>query len=88
MKNAINFRAPAITLLIAFAAGYVLCMAGGLLLGWTMHKAWAPLLPGFTWPLTIGGFLNGLLWLVGYSLYVAALITFPYNYFVQRELAV
>lgn len=85
MKNGINFRALTITLLIAFAASYVLCIAGDLLFGWTMYQAWAPLLPGFTWPLTIGGFLIGLLWLVGYSLYAAALIAFPYNYFVRRE---
>lgn len=85
MKNGINFRALTITLLIAFAASYVLCIAGDLLFDWTMYQAWAPLLPGFTWPLAIGGFLIGLLWLVGYSLYAAALIAFPYNYFVRRE---
>ncbi|MDO8754081.1 MAG: hypothetical protein Q7J80_09335 [Anaerolineales bacterium] len=43
------------------------------------------LLPGFAWPLTAGGFLIGLLWLIRYSLYAAALIALPYNYFVQRE---
>ncbi len=85
MKNTINFRALTITLFIAFVVSYLLCIAGDLLFGWTMYLAWAPLLPGFTWPLTIGGFLIGLLWLVGYSFYTAALIAFPYNYFVQRE---
>ncbi|MFN3742836.1 MAG: hypothetical protein ACK4VW_09230 [Anaerolineales bacterium] len=85
MKAQINFRALTITLLIALVASYVLCLAGDLLFGWTMYQAWAPLLPGFTWPLTFGGFVIGLLWLVGYSLYLAALIALPYNYFVTRQ---
>lgn len=84
MKSTISFRALTVTLLIALTISYLLCIAGDLLFGWTMYQAWQPLLPGFTWSLTIGGFLIGLLWLVGYSLYVAALIAFPYNYFVQR----
>lgn len=84
MNTTINFRAFTITLLITLVVSYVLCIAGDLLFGWTMYQAWQPLLPGFTWPLTTGGFLIGLLWLVGYSLYAAALIAFPYNYFVQR----
>ena len=88
MKATINFRALTITLLIASVVSYVLCIAGDLLFGWTMYQLWIPLLPGFTWPLTFGGFLIGLLWLAGYSLYLAALIAFPYNYFVQRGSAV
>lgn len=85
MKATMNFRALTITLLIALIGSYLLCVAGDLLFGWTMYQAWAPLLPGFAWPLTAGGFLIGLLWLIGYSLYAAVLITLPYNYFVQRE---
>ena len=85
MKATISFRALTIALFIALSISYVLCIVGDLLLGWTMYQAWAPLLPGFTWPLTFGGFLIGLLWLVGYSLYIAALIALPYNYFVRRQ---
>ncbi|NJC95434.1 MAG: hypothetical protein FIB03_03690 [Anaerolineae bacterium] len=88
MKSRINFRALTITLLIATVVSYVLCIVGDLLFGWIMYQLWIPLLPGFTWPLILGGFLIGLLWLVGYSLYLAALIAFPYNYFVQRGSAV
>ena len=40
---------------------------------------------GFTAPLTVGGFLLGLLWLVGYSLYGAILLVLPYNYLVRRQ---
>lgn len=87
MKTTISFRALTIALLIALVVSYVLCIAGDLLFGWTMYQAWAPLLPGFTWPLTVGGVVIGLVWLVLYSLYIAALITLPYNYFVRRQSA-
>ncbi|MEE8389415.1 MAG: hypothetical protein V3S14_01280 [Anaerolineae bacterium] len=85
MTALLNLRATAIALLIALVVSYVLCLIGDLLLGWTMYQVWMPLLPGFTWPLTVTGFLVGLLWLVGYSLYVAALLVLPYNYLVQRQ---
>ena len=84
MKSRIDFRAMTITLLFASVVSYVLCIAGDLLFGWTMYQLWIPLLPGFTWPLTAVGFLIGLLWLVGYSIYAAALISLPYNYFIRR----
>ena len=84
MKATISFQALAITLLTAMGVTYVLCIAGDLLFGWTMFKAWAPFLPGFTWPPTIGGFLIGLIWIAACSVYSAALIALPYNYFVQR----
>lgn len=87
MKTTISFRALTIALLIALVVSYVLCIAGDLLFGWTMYQAWAPLLPGFTWPLTFGGFVIGLVWLALYSLYFAALIALPYNYFVRRHSA-
>jgi hypothetical protein len=85
MTGPLSFRATAITLLIVLVVSYVLCIAGDLLFGWTMYQAWMPLLPGFTWPLTVRGFLVGLLWLVGYSLYGVALIVLPYNYIVRRQ---
>jgi len=64
---------------------YVLCIAAGLTFGWKMYEAWAPLLPGFTWPVTAVGFFIGLLWLVGYSLYGAAILVLPYNYLVSKQ---
>lgn len=85
MKTTISFRALTIALLIALVASYVLCIAGDLLFGWTMYQAWMPILPGFTWPLTAGGSLIGLVWLIGYSFYIAALVALPYNYIVQRQ---
>lgn len=87
MKATISFRALTGTFLIALTVSYLLCIAGDLLFGWTMYQAWAPLLPGFTWPLTAGGFLIGLLWLAGYSLYAAALIALPYNFLIGRRSA-
>lgn len=87
MSTKLEFRAVLLTLLIAGLLSYVLCIAGDLLFGWTMYEVWAPLLPGFTWPLTPSGFLIGLIWLFLYSLYGAALIVWPYNLFATRESA-
>ncbi len=79
MRLKLDLRATVLTLLGLGVVSYVLCIAGDLLFGWTMYQAWMPLLPGFTWPLTAGGFLLGLLWLVLYSLYLGVLIVIPYN---------
>ncbi len=84
MKSVINFRALAITLAIALIVSYLVCIVVQLVSSWRMDQAWAPLLPGFTWPLTLAGFLIGLVWLVVYSVWFAALIAFPYNYFSSR----
>ena len=85
MKAKISFRALSLTLIIALVASYVLCIAGHLVFGWEMYLVWQSLLPGFVWPLTGAGFFIGLVWLVAYSLYIAALIAFPDKYFVARE---
>lgn len=85
MRHVLSFRPIAITLFVVLTVSYVLCIAGDLLFGWTMYQAWAPLLPGFTWPLTAGGFIIGLLWLVGYSIYLAALWVLPYNYLTRSS---
>ena len=85
MRQKLDFKAFVIALFIAGLVSYLLCIAGYLLFGWTMYQVWAPLLPGFTWPLTFAGFLIGLIWLVLYSFYGAALIVWPYNLFARRE---
>lgn len=85
MYAQLNFRAFTLTLLFGLLLSYILCILGGLLFGWTMYEVWIPLLPGFTWPITGGGFLLGLLWLVLYSLYGAAVIVLPYNYFTKQS---
>lgn len=81
----LNFRAMTIALFIALVVSYIICIIGDLIFGWTMYEVWAPLLPGFTWPLTLSGFSLGLLWLVGYSLYSTVLLVLPYNYLVTRQ---
>lgn len=85
MVGKLDFRAATVTLFITLLTSYILCIAGDLLFGWTMYQIWMPLLPGFTWPLTAGGFLLGVIWLVGYSVYIAALLVFPYNYLRRGE---
>jgi hypothetical protein len=84
MTAYLNYRAMTIAFAVFLVVSYVLCIGGALLFGWTMYQAWMPLLPGFTWPLTVRGFLVGLLWLVGCALYGAALLVLPYNYLVRR----
>ena len=85
MKGTISFRALTFALFIAFFVSYVLCIAGDAVFGWTMYQSWAPLLPGFSWPVSVGGSLIGVVWLVIYSVYAAALISLPYNYFLRRK---
>lgn len=85
MRASLKFRPMAITLFVFLTVSYLLCIAVGLLFGWTMYEAWAPLLPGFTWPVTAVGFFIGLVWLVIYSLYGAALFVLPYNYLTRRK---
>ncbi len=86
MNARLDFRTISIAFIMALVFSYVLCIAGDLLFGWTMYEAWMPLLPGFMWPLTAGGFAIGFLWLVGYGIYVAALLVLPYNYLSRRFL--
>lgn len=85
MRTFLNFRAVALTLLVAATTSYVLCILGDLFFGWTMYRVWSPLLPGFTWPLTASGFVVGLVWLVAYSLYGAVILVLPYNYLMQQQ---
>jgi len=85
MKNQLNFRATFWASLILFTVSYVVCIVTDVLFGWTMYEIWAPLMPGFNWPVTLGGFIIGLIWIVGYSLYLPALFVLPYNYFLGRQ---
>jgi hypothetical protein len=85
MKQQFSLVAAFEAVLFALVVSYVLCIAGGLLFGWTMYDAWAPLLPGFTWPLTVGGFLIGLVWLVVYAAYLPVVVLLPYRYFTRAR---
>lgn len=86
MSRQISFVAAFKALLAGLAISYVVCIAGDLIFGWTMYEVWAPLLPGFTWPLTAGGFFLGLLWLVAYALWLPLVFVLPYNYLAKEEL--
>ena len=85
MSTKLDFQAFVLTLFFAGLVSYILCIAGDLLFNWTMYQIWMPLMPGFTWPLTPSGIIFGLIWLVVYSLYGAALIVWPYNLFLRRK---
>lgn len=64
---------------------YLLCVAFGLLApeNMHMHKAWAPLLPGFEW-LTLRGFIFGLISAYFYGWYVAVVFVPLYRFFRHR----
>jgi len=85
MKATLSFRAVGLALAFALVVSYVLCILADLVLGWEMYRAWAPLLPGFAWPLTVGGFVVGLVESILYGFYAAPVFVLPYNYLVQRE---
>ena len=85
MKATLSFKTVGLALAFALAMSYVLCILGDLVLGWEMYRVWAPFLPGFAWPLTVGGFVIGLVESILYGFYAALIFVFPYNYLVQRE---
>ncbi len=64
---------------------YLLCIGFGLVAPdqMHMHRAWAPLLPGFEW-LTLTGFLGGAVGSFLYGWYAAFLLVPLYNFFSQR----
>jgi len=84
MKAEPSCRATAAAFLVVLVVSYVLCVVAGLLFDWTMYQALLPLQPGFTWPPTVTGFPVGVLGVVGYRVYGAALIVLPYNAVVRR----
>ena len=82
----LDLRSTVFTIFIVMMVSYVLCILAGMTFSWSMmYKAWLPLLPGFVWPVTLGGLLIGVLWIIGYSVYLGALIVFPYNYFLKKR---
>lgn len=85
MKGQTSLLAAFEAILFGLVVSYVVCIAGDLLFGWTMYEVWAPLLPGFTWPLTISGFLIGLIWLVVYAAYLPIVVLLPYRYFTRAR---
>lgn len=65
---------------------YILCILFGLIFPqWAMYQLWEILLPGFTW-ISWGSFFVGLLGIIGYAVYVAALLVPIYNYFRKGRL--
>ena len=85
VNSQINLKATIYTLFTALFISFVLCILAGMTFGWSMYEAWIPLLPGFSWPVTLGGSLVGALWIIGYSIYFGVLIALPYNYFLKRN---
>jgi len=65
---------------------YILCVVFDLIFPqWAMYKMWEILLPGFTW-ISWGSFLVGLIGVIVYGFYVAAVFVPIYNYFRGNNL--
>ena len=64
---------------------YLLCIGFGLVAPESlhMHRAWAPLLPGFEW-LTLRGFLAGAAGAYAYGWYIAVLFVPLWRFFNRR----
>ncbi|MFQ5798051.1 MAG: DUF5676 family membrane protein [Candidatus Binatia bacterium] len=66
---------------------YVLCIIFDLIFPqWAMYELWEILLPGFVW-LSWGSFFIGLIGVVIYGFYIAAVFVPIYNYFGKAKLA-
>ncbi len=75
----LSLKAAALSLSIAIALTYVLCIVGDALFGWGMYRVWAGLFPGFAWnPLGIAiGFVETII----YGIYASLIFVAPYNFF-------
>ncbi len=73
------------TLSLFLLITYFVCIAFGLVAPeqMHMHRAWAPLLPGFEW-LTLSGFIAGAVGSFLYGWYAAILLVPLYNHFSRR----
>ncbi len=73
------------TLSLFLLITYLVCIAFGLVAPeqMHMHRAWAPLLPGFEW-LTISGFIAGAVGSFLYGWYAAILLVPLYNRFSRH----
>ena len=85
MKS-LRFKPVALALSTFGVITYTLCIVFDLIFPqWAMAELWEILLPGFTW-ISWGSFFIGLLGVVGYGVYAAALLVPIYNYFSRGQL--
>ena len=73
------------TLSLFLLITYLVCIAFGLVAPEQihMHRAWAPLLPGFEW-LTVSGFIAGAVGSFLYGWYAAIVLVPLYKHFSRR----
>lgn len=84
--NSLSIKTVGLSLSALFAMTYVLCVLWDLAFpGWAMRQVWQDLFPGFRW--NIFGVLVGLVEIVLYSFYSAAIFVLVYNRLHRREKA-
>jgi hypothetical protein len=80
------FKPVALAVTTFGAISYILCVVFDLVFPqWAMYKLWEILLPGFTW-ISWGAFFIGLIGVIVYGVYIAAVFVPIYNYFQVRKL--
>jgi len=79
----LRFKPVAFTITSFGIITYLLCVVSNLIFPqWEMYKLWEILLPGFTW-ISWGSFFIGLIGLIVYGIYFAAIFVPVYNYFAK-----
>ncbi len=82
--NRLRFQPVALAVTSFGLITYVLCILFDLVFTqWAMYRFWEILLPGFTW-ISWGSFFIGLIGVIVYGVYAAAVFVPIYNYF-QRD---
>jgi 2TM family of unknown function (DUF5676) len=86
IMKTLRFKPVAYAITVFGLITYVLCVLFDLLFPqWAMYKLWEILLPGFTW-LSWGSFIVGLIGVIVYGVYIAAVFVPIYNYFSSGKL--
>ena len=82
----LRFNPVAYALATFGAITYILCILFDLVFPqWAMYELWQILLPGFTW-ISWGSFFIGLIGIIAYAVYIAAVFVPIYNYFQVGKL--
>ncbi len=77
----LRFKPVAFTIISFGIITYTLCVISNLIFPqWGMYRLWEIFLPGFSW-ISWGSYFIGLIGLIGYGIYIAAIFVPVYNYF-------
>ncbi len=82
----LRFKPIALTVTAFGAITYILCVLFDLIFPqWATYQIWEILLPGFIW-ISWSSFFIGLVGIIGYGIYIAAVFVPIYNFFRSDKL--